>query len=97
MIRLLIGEHIELWPLCSTALGISAATPGQIEQIIMNLAVNARDAMPDGGTLTIETRNVELDENYARGHVQVKPGSYVMLAVTDTGCGMERQHPGPHL
>ena len=89
MIRLLIGNDIELLTVLPSGLGFVRGDAGQIEQVIMNLAVNARDAMPNGGRMTLETSNVELDEAYARGHVQVKPGHYVMLAVTDTGCGMD--------
>ena len=89
MINLLIGKNIELVTALPAGIGIVSGDPGQIEQVIMNLAVNARDAMSNGGTITIETANVELDEAYARAHMHVKPGSYVMLAVTDSGCGMD--------
>ncbi len=91
MLRRLIGEDIELRTRLDPALGFSRADPNQLEQVIMNLAVNARDAMPEGGTFTIETRNVELDATYASQHVDVKPGPYVVLSVSDTGVGMGRE------
>ncbi len=89
MLTRLIGEDIDLVMIPGRDIGAVKADPGQIEQVIMNLAVNARDAMPHGGKLTIETANVTLDANYARVHSPVKPGDYVMLAISDTGMGMD--------
>ncbi|MCI0530678.1 MAG: ATP-binding protein, partial [candidate division Zixibacteria bacterium] len=89
MLRRLIDENIELATVTSPMLGSVMADPGQIEQVIMNLVVNARDAMDGGGRLTIETANVVLDDNYVRLNPGSKPGHYAMLAVTDTGCGMD--------
>jgi CheY-like chemotaxis protein len=88
MLRRLIGEDIELVTLLSKDLGRVKADPGQIEQVIFNLAVNARDAMPKGGKLTIETADAELDEHYARSRIGVKPGRYVRISVSDNGIGM---------
>ncbi|MCZ7645970.1 MAG: PAS domain-containing protein [Planctomycetota bacterium] len=89
MLKRLIGEDVELSARLKPGLGAVRFDPGQIEQILMNLAVNARDAMPKGGKLTIETANVELDAEYARTHPGAQAGPHVMIAVSDTGVGME--------
>ncbi len=91
MLGRLIGEDVELLRIPGPALWQVKVDPGQMEQVIMNLAINARDAMPRGGKLTVETANVDLDENYFRKHglQEDKPGAYVMLAVSDTGSGMD--------
>jgi PAS domain S-box-containing protein len=88
LLRRLIGEDIEVRTVPANDLGSVKADPSQIEQVLMNLALNARDAMPRGGTVTLETGNVTLDGTYARDHQSVEPGRYVMLAVSDTGEGM---------
>ena len=88
MLRRVIGEDIDLAANLGPALGRVKADLGQIEQVLMNLAVNARDAMPTGGKLTIETRNIEVDEDGARRHTGLRPGRYILLAVGDTGHGM---------
>ena len=91
MLTRVIGEDIELRTSLPAQLGTISADPSQIEQVIMNLIVNARDAMPSGGKLTIETADAYLDETYAQQHLAVIPGAYVMLAVSDTGIGMDEE------
>jgi PAS domain S-box-containing protein len=96
MLRRIIGEHLELRTDLEAKLGPVRADPVQFEQVIVNLAVNARDAMPQRGTLTIETRNVDLDDEFAGRHAGLHAGPHVMLAVTDTGSGMDA-HVQAHL
>src|SRR4030042_1944905 len=91
MLRRVVGEDINLVVSLSPALCPVMADQGQILQVVMNLAVNARDAMPNGGTLVIETENADLGEGYARLHQGVVPGRYVQLSVSDTGCGMDEE------
>jgi len=91
MLRRLIGEHIDLRTTLDPMLGTVKADPGQIGQVIMNLVVNARDAMPEGGKLFIETTNAELDDGYALRHPPLSPGRYVVLAISDSGIGMDEE------
>jgi len=91
MIRRLIGEDIDIVARLDDGLWDVMVDPGQVEQVVMNLAVNARDAMPGGGKLTIETSNAVLSEEYSHSHVPVAPGPYAMLAISDTGVGMDEE------
>jgi two-component system cell cycle sensor histidine kinase/response regulator CckA len=90
LLRRVIGEQIEVRVLTAPDLRVTLADQTQIEQVLMNLCLNARDAMPEGGRLIIETQNVEIDEEYCRAHPYAQQGSYVLLAVSDTGIGMDR-------
>jgi PAS domain S-box-containing protein len=91
MLQRLVGEDVSIVLNETTPLGSIKADIGQLEQVLMNLVVNARDAMADGGQIVIETRDVDLDESYQREHEPVQPGHYVMLSVSDTGCGMDEK------
>ena len=91
LLRRTLGEDIELYFFLAADLMDVEVDPSQMEQVLMNLAVNARDALPQGGSLTVETTNVVLDKKYARTHAEVESGPHVMLAVTDTGCGMDKE------
>ncbi len=91
LVRRVIGENIDLAFIPGQVLGMIHADPGQMEQIILNLCINARDAMPDGGTLNIETQNVRIDAEYCRNHSWAKQGRYVLLSISDTGHGMDEE------
>jgi signal transduction histidine kinase len=89
MLQRLLGEHVDLLVRCSSATGAVQADPAQIEQVVMNLVLNARDAMPEGGKLRVEIAEVEMDENRARTRLGLAAGAYVRLSVRDSGCGMD--------
>jgi len=91
MLHRVIGEDIELVTVLAEDLKRTKADPGQIEQILLNLAINARDAMPSGGKLTIKTTNVSMNETYGLNHIGLNPGQYVMISITDTGLGMTQE------
>src|SRR5204862_350464 len=91
MLQRLIGEHIEISIHHGKGLGHVRFNPAQLEQVILNLAINARDAMPTGGSLSIATSNAEIDQEHARNDADAQPGSYVLLTVTDTGIGMDEK------
>ncbi len=97
MLMRLVGEDIEFCTSLSPLPGAVMADPGQIHQILMNLAVNARDAMPGGGVLRVETEHVDLTEEEVLGRPDAAPGAYVRLSVTDSGAGMDRRDPAAHL
>jgi CheY-like chemotaxis protein len=89
MLRRIIGEHIELITVPASDLRSVKVDPSQFEQVLVNLAINARDAMPNGGKLILEMSNVSFDSDYIYRHTDISPGNYVMVAVSDTGCGMQ--------
>jgi len=91
LLRPLIGENVELVAKLAPDAGYTRADAGQLEQVLMNLVVNAKDAMPEGGSLTIQTENVLIDDSSRRGQTFIRPGNYVMLSVSDTGMGMDRE------
>jgi two-component system, cell cycle sensor histidine kinase and response regulator CckA len=91
LLRPLIGENVELITVLAPAAGHTRADAGQLEQVLMNLVVNAKDALPDGGKLTIETQNLTVDEGQRRGPTFIRPGNYVLLSVSDTGMGMDKE------
>ncbi len=91
MLQRIIGEHIEIKAALAQDLAAVKSDPAQLEQVLMNLCVNARDAMPEGGRLTLETQNVELDDHFVRAHIGSAPGPHVLLTVTDTGMGMDTE------
>src|SRR5262249_11248559 len=91
LLHRLLGEDLALRIVLDRTVGQVKADPGQLDQVLMNLVVNARDAMPHGGHLTVETASVTVDDAYAQQHLGVTPGPYVMVAVSDTGCGMDRE------
>ena len=87
----MIGDDIELKMILGSRLDTVKVDPNQIQQVLMNLAINARDAMPKGGKITFQTANVKVDETYAQQHIFIKPGQYVLLSVSDTGIGMDAE------
>ncbi len=91
LLQKLIGEDIRLSIALSNQIGTVKMDPGQLSQVLLNLAINARDAMPNGGSLTVESANVMLDQSYVKAHLNVQPGPYVMLSVSDSGCGMSAE------
>ena len=91
LLRHLVPANIDVVPVLAPTIGQVQVDPGQVQQILINLVANARDAMPEGGKVVIETANADLDEEYARQHLGLRPGRYVMLSVSDTGCGMDAE------